>query len=118
MWLNRMDPLGKARTFIEGTEEEIEVRGEKTGVKALKLGGHFPGSLCVLAYGRLLVADTLVTIPAGLGDCKPYFQTCLLFSSVGAWGSGAVSRARIRIRIRIRIAELLSSHFRSRKISY
>ena len=67
-WLNRMDPLGKARTFIEGTEEEIEVRGEKTGVKALKLGGHFPGSLCVLAYGRLLVADTLVTIPAGLGD--------------------------------------------------
>jgi hypothetical protein len=91
MWLNRMDPLGKARTFIEGREEEIEVRGEKTGVKALKLGGHFPGSLCVLAYGRLLVADTLVTIPAGLGDCKPYFQISLLFSPVGVWGSGGVS---------------------------
>jgi hypothetical protein len=67
-WLNRLDRLGRRRTFIEGTEEEIEVRGEKTGVKALKLGGHFPGSLVVLAYGRLLVADTLVTTPAGLGD--------------------------------------------------
>jgi hypothetical protein len=67
-WLNRMDRLGKARTFIEGTEEEIEVHGEKTGVLAIKLGGHFPGSLVCLAYGRLLVADTLVTTPSGLGD--------------------------------------------------
>jgi hypothetical protein len=67
-WLNRLDRLGKARTFIEGTEEELEIRGEKIGVKALKLGGHFPGSLVCLAYGRLLVADTLVTTPAGMGD--------------------------------------------------
>ena len=67
-WLNRLDRLGKARTFIEGDEEEIEVRGEKTGVKALKLGGHFPGSLVCLAFDRLLVADTLVTTPAGMGD--------------------------------------------------
>jgi hypothetical protein len=67
-WLNRLDRLGKARTFIEGSEEEIEVQGEKTGVKALKLGGHFPGSLVCLAFGRLLVADTLVTTPSGLGD--------------------------------------------------
>lgn len=65
-WLNRLDPPGKARTFVEGTEEEIEVRGEKTGVKALKLGGHFHGSLVCLAHGRLLVADTLVTTPSGL----------------------------------------------------
>lgn len=67
-WLNRLDRLGKARTFVEGTEEEIEVRGEKTGVKILKLGGHFPGSLVLLAYGRLLIADTIVTTPSGLGD--------------------------------------------------
>jgi hypothetical protein len=67
-WLNRLDRLGKARTFIEGREEDIEVQGEKTGVKALKLGGHFPGSLVCLAFGRLLVADTLVTTPSGLGD--------------------------------------------------
>lgn len=39
-----------------------------TGVKALKLGGHFPGSLVCLAHNRLLVADTLVTTPSGLGD--------------------------------------------------
>lgn len=39
-----------------------------SGVKALKLGGHFPGSLVLLAYGRLLVADTLLTTPAGLGS--------------------------------------------------
>lgn len=67
-WLNRLDRLGKARTFIEGSEEEIEVRGEGTGVKALKLGGHFPGSLVCLAFGRLLVADTLVTTPSGRGN--------------------------------------------------
>jgi hypothetical protein len=67
-WLNRLDRLGKARTFIEGKEEEIEVRGERTGVIALKLGGHFPGSLVCLAFGRLLIADTLVTTPSGLGD--------------------------------------------------
>lgn len=67
-WLNRLDRLGKARTFIEGVEEDIEVRGEKTGVKAIKLGGHFPGSLVCLAYGRLLIADTVVTTPSGMGD--------------------------------------------------
>lgn len=67
-WLNRLDRLGKARTFIEGSEEEIEVRGEGTGVKALKLGGHFPGSLVCLAFGKLLVADTLVTTPSGVGN--------------------------------------------------
>jgi glyoxylase-like metal-dependent hydrolase (beta-lactamase superfamily II) len=64
-WLNRLDRLGKARTFVEGKEEEIEVRGEKTGVKILKLGGHFPGSLVLLAFGHLLIADTLVTTPSG-----------------------------------------------------
>lgn len=67
-WLNRLDRLGKARTFIEGTSEEIEIAGEKTGVTILKLGGHFPGSLVCLAYERLLIADTLLTTPSGLGD--------------------------------------------------
>ncbi|KAK6612725.1 hypothetical protein ACHAPC_009271 [Botrytis cinerea] len=67
-WLNRLDRMGKARTFIEGKEEELEIRGEKTGVKMLKLGGHFPGSLVCLAHERLLVADTLVTTPSALGD--------------------------------------------------
>lgn len=66
IWLNRFDRMGSSRAFIESRVEEIEIRGEKTGVKALKLGGHFPGSLVCLWEGRLLVADTLVTVPSGL----------------------------------------------------
>ncbi|KAJ6442342.1 STE/STE20/PAKA protein kinase [Purpureocillium lavendulum] len=38
-----------------------------SGVRAIKLGGHFPGSLVLLFDGHLLIADTLVTTPAGLG---------------------------------------------------
>ncbi|RFU74686.1 hypothetical protein TARUN_7556 [Trichoderma arundinaceum] len=37
------------------------------GVKAIKLGGHFPGSLVLLFDGRLFTADTLMTTPAGIG---------------------------------------------------
>ncbi|KAJ1324549.1 MBL fold metallo-hydrolase [Microdochium nivale] len=69
--------------FIEGTEFDVppgDGSGESanddlgaggTGgpvVKVLKPGGHFPGSLVVLHRGRLLIADTLVTTPAGLGS--------------------------------------------------
>lgn len=35
---------------------------------ALKLGGHFPGSLVCLAFNRLLVADTLLITPGGIGN--------------------------------------------------
>jgi len=37
-------------------------------VKVLKLGGHFPGSFVTLYDKRLLIADTLVTTPAGRGN--------------------------------------------------
>lgn len=37
-------------------------------VKVLKLGGHFPGSFVALYDKRLLIADTLVTTPAGRGN--------------------------------------------------
>lgn len=40
----------------------------KSGVLAIKLGGHFPGSLVCLAHNRLLIADTLVATPSGMGD--------------------------------------------------
>jgi hypothetical protein len=50
---------------LAGTRTEV-VPG--SGALAIKLGGHFPGSLVLLFEGRLLVADTLVTTPAGLGD--------------------------------------------------
>lgn len=36
--------------------------------KAIRLGGHFPGSQVLLFGGHLLIADTLVTTPAGLGN--------------------------------------------------
>ncbi|KAH0489861.1 hypothetical protein TgHK011_001354 [Trichoderma gracile] len=46
------------------TEVESEI---VPGVKAIKLGGHFPGSLVLLFDGRLFTADTLMTTPAGIG---------------------------------------------------
>lgn len=50
------------------TETETDITGD---VKAIKLGGHFPGSLVLLFEGkRLFVADTLVTTPAGLGKWR------------------------------------------------
>lgn len=46
------------------TETETEII---PGVKAIKLGGHFPGSSVLLFDGRLFIADTLMTTAAGLG---------------------------------------------------
>ena len=45
----------------------IETEIEGTGALAIKLGGHFPGSLVLLFDGHLFIADTLMTTPAGLG---------------------------------------------------
>ncbi|KAH9897571.1 beta-lactamase-like protein [Xylariomycetidae sp. FL2044] len=63
------------RRFITETEFDVPVNSDDddgsakpSGVKVLKLGGHFPGSMVALYDGRLLVADTLVTTPAGLGS--------------------------------------------------
>ena len=64
-WLCRRDEV-VVRSFVQDTEHEIQIAGVGSGVKALKLGGHFPGSLVCLWEGRLLVADTLVTVPSGL----------------------------------------------------
>jgi len=68
-WLNQEDKLN-SRIFIKKDEYEINIAGQKTGLIALKLGGHFPGSLVLLSTftGRLFIADTLVTTPSGLGD--------------------------------------------------
>lgn len=62
-WLSRR---GGSQMFIESEEVDIF----KTGVKAIKLGGHFPGSLVCLYDRRLLIADTLLTTPAGTGNWK------------------------------------------------
>ncbi|KAI8719816.1 Lactamase-B domain-containing protein [Fusarium sp. LHS14.1] len=47
---------------LASTETELV-----SGVKAIKLGGHFPGSMVLLFDGRLLIADTLMTTASGVG---------------------------------------------------
>ena len=56
-WLCREPEEGVVR-FLEGGAEEI-VRG----VRAVKTGGHFKGSLVLYWEGRLFIADTIVTVP-------------------------------------------------------
>ncbi len=64
------DPDGPMSSYV------VDIRLAKTldepkagsGAKALCLGGHFPGSQVLLFDGHLLIADTLVTTPSGLGS--------------------------------------------------
>ncbi|KAF4977205.1 hypothetical protein FZEAL_6233 [Fusarium zealandicum] len=51
------------QVFVTQTETEVE----GTGARAIKLGGHFPGSMVLLFDGLLLIADTLITTAAGVG---------------------------------------------------
>ncbi|EOO03243.1 putative metallo-beta-lactamase family protein [Phaeoacremonium minimum UCRPA7] len=65
VWTTQTSP---AQVLLDTIEREIEVDGVKTGAKAIKLGGHFPGSLVLLFGGHLLIADTLLTTPSGMGS--------------------------------------------------
>ncbi|KAI0384224.1 beta-lactamase-like protein [Hypomontagnella monticulosa] len=56
------------QVFIKETELDLQIDGASSGIMVLKLGGHFPGSLVALHDERLLIADTLMTTPAGLGN--------------------------------------------------
>lgn len=56
-WVCRKDQEGWRKLFEGGESEVIE------GVRAIKVGGHFPGSLVLLWERRLFVADSLVTVP-------------------------------------------------------
>ncbi|KAI0450540.1 beta-lactamase-like protein [Xylaria acuta] len=73
-WLTQLDE--KHQVFITRTETMV------FGTKVLKLGGHFPGSLVMLFEGRLLIADTFLATPSGLGN----------------WDTDAVGTARERPR--------------------
>ncbi|KAI1499046.1 beta-lactamase-like protein [Biscogniauxia marginata] len=64
-WLAQTSPR---QIFVTETELDLQIDGASSGVTVLKLGGHFPGSLVTLYDGRLLIADTLVTTPSGLGS--------------------------------------------------
>lgn len=70
-WVSRGDGEGRRRLILKGTGEEDVLgggggEGEGKGegvVKAIKVGGHFPGSLVLLWEKKLFVADSLVTTP-------------------------------------------------------
>jgi glyoxylase-like metal-dependent hydrolase (beta-lactamase superfamily II) len=68
-WLCRADAADPVRRFVPVGQREADVL-LPLPIKLLKLGGHFPGSLVCLVDGALLVADTLVTTPSGLGHWK------------------------------------------------
>lgn len=59
-WLCQKDEVG-VRKFIEGQREVIV-----DGIEAIKVGGHFPGSLVLLWEKKLFIADTIVTTPVRL----------------------------------------------------
>lgn len=83
-WLAQTDEA--RQVFVAETERELRLRPSNydesgkpqdrlqqtspSGIRILKLGGHFPGSLVLLYRRRLLVADTLLTTPAGLGSWR------------------------------------------------
>ncbi|CAK7268417.1 hypothetical protein SEPCBS119000_003053 [Sporothrix epigloea] len=55
------------QVFWEGNDVQT-VLGKDSNALAIRLGGHFPGSQVLLFDDHLLIADTLVTTPAGLGS--------------------------------------------------
>ncbi|KAL8731469.1 MAG: hypothetical protein Q9181_004293 [Wetmoreana brouardii] len=77
-WLCRQPPTLETINFIEGpvgTSVEIV-----PGVKAVKLGGHFPGSLVLHWEKMLLIADTIMTVPSAYTPHpRPPGQTTYVF---------------------------------------
>lgn len=67
--MSRGDGEGRRRLVSKGRGEEDVLGGGEEGkggeevVKAIKVGGHFPGSLVLLWEKKLFVADSLVTTP-------------------------------------------------------
>ena len=59
-WCSRADDKGKRRLITTNHEKLVD------GVTAVKLGGHFPGSLVLHWEEKLFIADTIVTVPVRL----------------------------------------------------
>ena len=66
-WITMED---ERQVFLTERQHELVVDRQNTGIMVLKLGGHFPGSSVLLFDGRLMIADTFGTTPAGLGSWK------------------------------------------------
>lgn len=60
-WLCREPPEEGMVRFIEGPVGRVEEIVE--GVRAVKTGGHFRGSLVLHWGSKLFIADTIVTVP-------------------------------------------------------
>jgi hypothetical protein len=58
-WLNRQDKKG-VRKLVRGVTAIEEVDGE---VKMIQCGGHFDGSSVGLWDGKLMIADTFMSVP-------------------------------------------------------
>jgi glyoxylase-like metal-dependent hydrolase (beta-lactamase superfamily II) len=67
-WVSRKDAKGRRR-LIKGRTEEIV-----PGVTAIKVGGHFPGSLVLHWKKMLFLADSLVTQPVSLLTVKAFMS--------------------------------------------
>ncbi|EME44129.1 hypothetical protein DOTSEDRAFT_71814 [Dothistroma septosporum NZE10] len=59
-WVNQPDPEERRKLFATVSEPIVD------DVVAIRTGGHFPGSLCLLWDKKLFIADTLVTVPSAL----------------------------------------------------
>lgn len=77
--MSRGDGEGRRRLISTGKVDEDVLGGgggEGEGgkgegvVKAIKVGGHFPGSLVLLWEKKLFVADSLVTTPVRSHNVK------------------------------------------------
>ncbi|KAK0731352.1 beta-lactamase-like protein [Lasiosphaeris hirsuta] len=64
----RRIPIAETRTDILLGSSDTDL--VEAGIVAIKLGGHFPGSLVLLFDKHLLIADTLLTVPAGVANWK------------------------------------------------
>ncbi|KAA8899956.1 beta-lactamase-like protein [Sphaerosporella brunnea] len=60
-WLSFPEEGGNYQWILTPTQQILP------GVTAIKVGGHFPGSLCLLHDKRLFIADSLVTVPSAHG---------------------------------------------------
>ncbi|RGP61044.1 hypothetical protein FLONG3_10663 [Fusarium longipes] len=67
-----LSPEDKSWTTISSSHQidltEASTPILDTGATAIKLGGHFPGSLVLHYNSRLFIADTLMTTPSGVGN--------------------------------------------------
>jgi hypothetical protein len=63
-WLNRSDEH-KVRKWVDEKEEIVE------GVTAIRVGGHFDGSMVLHFDGALFIADSFMTVPVSLFSSSP-----------------------------------------------